>query len=74
MAKKIESEKWGQSVAPTCDWRKATNIISSIKNQVSAPTQFGQINHKDWGDEVKALTPYPIPPYPLREAARAAGP
>ncbi|XP_034340182.1 cathepsin W [Arvicanthis niloticus] len=32
MVKKIESEKWG-TVPPTCDWRKATNIISSIKNQ-----------------------------------------
>ncbi|XP_055466570.1 cathepsin W [Psammomys obesus] len=33
MAKKVGSEKWGQSVPFTCDWRKATNIISSIKNQ-----------------------------------------
>lgn len=39
MVKKIESEKWG-TVPPTCDWRKATNIISSIKNQVSPHTQF----------------------------------
>ncbi|XP_031245151.1 cathepsin W isoform X2 [Mastomys coucha] len=33
MAKKVESENWGESVPQTCDWRKATNIISSIKNQ-----------------------------------------
>lgn len=62
MAKKVESENWGESVPQTCDWRKATNIISSIKNQVSVPTQFGPIYHKEWGDEAKALTPYPVPP------------
>ncbi|XP_052048646.1 cathepsin W isoform X2 [Apodemus sylvaticus] len=33
MAKKVESQEWGESVPPTCDWRKAKNIISSIKNQ-----------------------------------------
>ncbi|CAH6793548.1 cathepsin W [Phodopus roborovskii] len=33
MVKKVGSEKWGQPVPSTCDWRKATNIISSIKNQ-----------------------------------------
>ncbi|GAB1302047.1 Cathepsin W [Apodemus speciosus] len=61
MAKKVESEEWGESVPPTCDWRKATNIISSIKNQVSVPTQFVPIYHKEWADEVKALTPSPSP-------------
>lgn len=61
MAKKVESEEWGESVPPTCDWRKATNIISSIKNQVSVPTQFVPIYHKEWADEVKALTPCPSP-------------
>lgn len=33
MAKKVKSERWGESVPPTCDWRKVKNIISSIKNQ-----------------------------------------
>ncbi|KAL1789292.1 Cathepsin W [Sigmodon hispidus] len=33
MAKMAESEKWGESVPPTCDWRKAANIMSLIKNQ-----------------------------------------
>lgn len=47
MAKKVKSERWGESVPPTCDWRKVKNIISSIKNQVSVPTQFGPIYHKE---------------------------
>lgn len=64
MAMKVESNMWGESVPRTCDWRKAKNIISSIKNQVSVPTQFGPIYPKEWGDEAKALTLYPIPPYP----------
>ncbi|XP_059104803.1 cathepsin W [Peromyscus eremicus] len=33
IVKKAGSEKWGESVPSTCDWRKAANIISSIKNQ-----------------------------------------
>ncbi|XP_038186839.1 cathepsin W [Arvicola amphibius] len=33
MVKKAGSEKWGGPVPPSCDWRKATNIISSVKNQ-----------------------------------------
>ncbi|XP_017650850.1 cathepsin W isoform X2 [Nannospalax galili] len=33
VGKKVESEKWGESVPPTCDWRKATDIISPIKDQ-----------------------------------------
>lgn len=42
MVKKAGSRKWGGPVPPSCDWRKATNIISSIKNQVSAqPTLAG---------------------------------
>lgn len=61
MAKKVESQEWGESVPPTCDWRKAKNIISSIKNQVSVPTQFVPIYHKEWADEVKTLTPPPSP-------------
>ncbi|XP_075831070.1 cathepsin W isoform X1 [Microtus pennsylvanicus] len=35
MVKKAGSEKSGGLVPPSCDWRKATNIISSIKNQES---------------------------------------
>lgn len=35
MTKKVESNTWGESVPRTCDWRKAKNIISSVKNQVS---------------------------------------
>ncbi|XP_051001858.1 cathepsin W [Acomys russatus] len=33
MAKKVGSEKWGQPLPSTCDWRKATNVIPSIKQQ-----------------------------------------
>ncbi|KAK7813196.1 hypothetical protein U0070_005101 [Myodes glareolus] len=33
MVKKARSRKWGGPVPPSCDWRKAKNIISSIKNQ-----------------------------------------
>ncbi|XP_005064060.1 cathepsin W isoform X1 [Mesocricetus auratus] len=33
VVKKAGFEKWGQPVPSTCDWRKARNIISSIKNQ-----------------------------------------
>lgn len=57
MVKKAGSRKWGGPVPPSCDWRKATNIISSIKNQVSAqPTLAGGEN------EVQDLIPYPAPP------------
>ncbi|EDL33137.1 cathepsin W preproprotein [Mus musculus] len=35
MTKKVESNTWGESVPRTCDWRKAKNIISSVKNQGS---------------------------------------
>lgn len=56
MVKKAGSRKWGGPVPPSCDWRKATNIISSIKNQVSAqPTLAGG------GNEVQDLIPYPAP-------------
>lgn len=57
MVKKAGSEKWGGPVPSSCDWRKATNIISSIKNQVSAQSALGE-----GGDEVQALIPYPAPP------------
>lgn len=58
MVKKAGSRKWGGPVPPSCDWRKATNIISSIKNQVSAqPTLAG-----GGGNEVQDLIPYPAPP------------
>lgn len=59
MVKKAGSRKWGGPVPPSCDWRKATNIISSIKNQVSAqPTLAGG----GGGNEVQDLIPYPAPP------------
>lgn len=58
MVKKAGSRKWGGPVPPSCDWRKATNIISSIKNQVSAqPTLAG-----GGRNEVQDLIPYPAPP------------
>ncbi|XP_061059631.1 cathepsin W [Eubalaena glacialis] len=33
VSQKVGSEEWGQSVPPTCDWRKKAGIISSIRNQ-----------------------------------------
>ncbi|XP_028341180.1 cathepsin W isoform X2 [Physeter macrocephalus] len=33
VSQKVGSEEWGQSVPPTCDWRKEAGIISSIRNQ-----------------------------------------
>ncbi|KAL2805882.1 cathepsin W preproprotein [Daubentonia madagascariensis] len=33
MGRKVGSEEQGESVPPTCDWRKATGVISPIKNQ-----------------------------------------
>ncbi|XP_067604397.1 cathepsin W isoform X3 [Pseudorca crassidens] len=33
VSQKVGSEEWGQSVPPTCDWRKKAGIISPIRNQ-----------------------------------------
>nr|XP_006980674.1 cathepsin W isoform X2 [Peromyscus maniculatus bairdii] len=33
IVKKAGSEKWGEPMPSTCDWRKAASIISSIKDQ-----------------------------------------
>lgn len=56
MDRKVGSDVWSESVPPTCDWRKASGVISSVKDQVSAPTQ------PQWweGEERdKAWTTYP---------------
>lgn len=73
MTKKVESNTWGESVPRTCDWRKAKNIISSVKNQVSvlSPPSLAQSTPRS--GEMRPR-PYPIPPSPFREAANAAGP
>ncbi|XP_036851287.1 cathepsin W [Manis javanica] len=33
MSRQVGSEEWGEPLPPTCDWRKAAGIISSVKNQ-----------------------------------------
>lgn len=43
VGRKVESEKWEKTVPQTCDWQKAAGVISSVKNQVSAPTLSGPI-------------------------------
>ena len=63
MSQKVGSEEWGQSVPPTCDWRKKAGIISSIRNQVSAPMRPGPIQPwwREGEERGKACIPYPTP-------------
>lgn len=39
MDRKVGSDEWSESVPPTCDWRKKSGVISSVKDQVSASIQ-----------------------------------
>nr|XP_058925994.1 cathepsin W isoform X1 [Kogia breviceps] len=77
VSQKVGSEEWGQSVPLTCDWRKEAGIISSIRNQVSAPLRPGPI--QPWGREGeergKACIPFPHPhPSTTSKTATVAGP
>lgn len=33
MDRKVGSDEWSESVPPTCDWRKKSGVISSVKDQ-----------------------------------------
>ncbi|XP_047679726.1 cathepsin W isoform X2 [Prionailurus viverrinus] len=35
VGREVGSEEWGESVPPTCDWRKLDGVISSVKKQES---------------------------------------
>lgn len=41
--RKVGSDERGQTVPPTCDWRKGAGIISPVKDQVPASTQPGSV-------------------------------
>lgn len=66
MSRQVGFEEWGEPLPPTCDWRKAAGIISSVKNQVPAPTKPGPVQpvmgEGRWG---KAQPPYSDPPPPF---------
>lgn len=56
MDRKVGSDEWSESVPRTCDWRKKSGVISSVKDQVSAPTQPQWWEEEEKG---KAWTTYP---------------
>lgn len=73
--RKVGSDEWGESVPSTCDWRKATGVISSIKDQVSIATLPGSVEPVVGGRRGQGLDPLPSPLIlPIRKTASAAGP
>lgn len=60
--REVGSDEWGKSVPSTCDWRKARGVISSVKNQVSAPPTLLQSSPSGGRERGrKAQPPYPAP-------------
>lgn len=74
--RKVGSDE-GEPVPPSCDWRKAPGVISSVKNQVSASPSLAQSSPsggREMGGGVRPRSLTSPPPLPARKPAHAAGP
>lgn len=61
VGREVGSEEWGESVPPTCDWRKLDGVISSVKKQVPAPVRpspaLGVEGRRGQGPEISSAAP-----------------
>uniref|UniRef100_A0ABI7ZPW1 Cathepsin W n=2 Tax=Felis catus TaxID=9685 RepID=A0ABI7ZPW1_FELCA len=61
VGREVGSEEWGESVPPTCDWRKLDGVISSVKKQVPAPVRpspaLGVEGRWGQGPEISSAAP-----------------
>ncbi|KAM6160108.1 cathepsin W isoform 2-T8 [Erethizon dorsatum] len=63
MARKVSFEKQEELMPQSCDWRKAPNIISSVKNQVPALVEPNPAQRV--GNERSTPPRHPTMPYPI---------
>lgn len=72
VGREVGSEEWGESVPPTCDWRKLDGVISSVKKQVLAPVwPSSALGWRDGGGKAQKSL---LLPASCRKAAAVAGP